>query len=182
MIVCVAVLTLFQAPVVPHAEVLPLRRELLTAVDAIESHLVHMQAIALASSVPVLMPAERAALDARYQAHIGSIDEIAHSTYWHRVPLLDAGGQQLELQLHPRSDETVALKLACLTAASQGLTGDVTTAANASAELSNIAAALVSTVSYRRSAAKTFRLALGTRAARIRGSLYCGCRKPRNAP
>lgn len=163
MILGVIALTLLQAPVVPHAEVAPLGRDLLGAVEVIENHLIQMHALARAAIPPTLTAQERAKLNARYQAHTVSIDGIANSTFWHSVSLLNLPVPMLELQVHPHSDETVPLWLAIFTASALQLSGDITTASNAHSKWFVVGTAINTTVMYQNYATQQFRVVLGAR-------------------
>ena len=111
------------------------------AMQEISNNLGRMRELAVQAANGTLTTVDRATLDTEYQELIAEIDRIATQTTYNGVHLLDSTAT-VAIQVGVNAGETIVLGFADVTQASLGLTGDITTAANASAELATLDAAI----------------------------------------
>ena len=129
------------------------------AMDEVHTLLLRMRELAVSGSSETHSAADRTALNTEVTALETEITRIGSSTTWGGINLLSgtySTGNPIVFQLGPRAGDTITVTLghivASATASSQGnlgLTGNVTTIANASNYISTIDAA-ISIISTRR--------------------------------
>jgi flagellin len=118
------------------------------AMQEISNNLNRMRELAIQGANGTLTTADRATLDTEYQELIGEIDRIATQTTFNGVNLLNSAST-VSIQVGTQANETITVTFADVTAATLSLTGDVTTAANASSELATLDAAITSVTTAR---------------------------------
>ena len=118
------------------------------AMQEISNNLTRMRELAIQAANGTLTTPDRATLDVEYQELITEIDRIATQTTFNGVNLLNSSST-VSIQVGTQANETITLSFADVDAATLTLTGDVTTAANASAELATLDTA-ISTVTTAR--------------------------------
>ncbi len=119
------------------------------SLNELNGNLVRMRELAIQAANGTLNTGDRAILDAEFQALILEIDRVANQTTFNGVNLFDGSTPSLDIQVGSESGETITITLEDVTAATLGLTGDVTTAANASTALNVIDTAIDSVSAFR---------------------------------
>jgi flagellin len=112
----------------------------------LNSNLVRMRELAIQASNGTLNAGDRAIVDVEFQALIEEIDRVANQATFNGISLFDGSTSVLDFQVGTEAGETISVTLTDLSAATLGLSTDVTTATNAQATLDVIDAA-VDTVS-----------------------------------
>jgi len=112
------------------------------ALSEVSNNLQRIRELAVQSANATNSVSDRLALDAEVQTLIAEIDRVAADTSFNGVQLLDGTGGSLTFQVGANSGQTVAVATADATAATLGLTGDVTSAANATTMLDTVDTAL----------------------------------------
>ena len=118
------------------------------AMQEISNNLTRMRELAIQGANGTLTTADRATLDTEYQELISEIDRIAVQTTFNGVNLLNSTST-VSIQVGTQANETITVTFADVTAATLSLTGDVTTAANASGELATLDTAITSVTTAR---------------------------------
>ena len=118
------------------------------AMQEISNNLTRMRELAIQGANGTLTTADRATLDTEYQELISEIDRIAVQTTFNGVNLLNSTST-VSIQVGTQANETITVTFADVTAATLSLTGDVTTASNASGELATLDAAIDSVTTAR---------------------------------
>jgi flagellin len=118
------------------------------AMQEISNNLSRMRELAIQGANGTLTTADRATLDTEYQELISEIDRIATQTTFNGVSLLNSTST-VGIQVGTQANETITVTFADVTAATLSLTGDVTTASNASGELATLDAAIDSVTTAR---------------------------------
>ena len=118
------------------------------AMQEISNNLTRMRELAIQGANGTLTTADRATLDTEYQELISEIDRIATQTTFNGVNLLNSSST-VAIQVGTQANETITVTFADVTAATLSLTGDVTTAANASSELATLDTAITSVTTAR---------------------------------
>ncbi|MCP3919631.1 MAG: flagellin FliC, partial [bacterium] len=113
------------------------------AMQEVSNNLGRMRELAVQAANGTLTTADRATLDVEYQELISEIDRIAAQTSFNGVSLLDSTATTA-IQVGAAAADTITVTFADVTAATLSLTGDVTTAANATTELTTVDAAITS--------------------------------------
>jgi flagellin len=108
------------------------------AMQEISNNLNRMRELAVQAANGTLTTGDRAVLDAEYQELITEIDRVAGQTAFNGLNILDGSTSSLTIQVGVNSGETISVNLADVTASALSLTGDITDATNASAELAVI--------------------------------------------
>ena len=112
------------------------------SLQEVSNNLSRMRELAVQASNGTLTTTDRATLDTEFQALITEVDRVAGDTAFNGVSLLDGTTASVDIQVGVDSGDVIAVALADTTAATLGLTGDVTTAANAGTALTAIDAAI----------------------------------------
>ena len=112
------------------------------ATQEVSNNLARMRELAVQAANGTLTTGDRATLDTEFQELIGEIDRIAGDTSFNGVSLLDGSAATLDIQVGIDSGETITLTMTDVTATTLGLTGDLTTAANASTAMGAIDTAI----------------------------------------
>jgi flagellin len=115
----------------------------------ISNNLSRMRELAVQAANGTLTTADRAVLDAEYQELITEIDRVANQTAFNGLNILDGSTASIGIQVGVNSGETISVSLVDVTAGTLALTGDITDATNASAELAVIDAAIDTVTSAR---------------------------------
>ena len=115
-------------------------------INELNSNLVRMRELAIQSSNGTLNAGDRLVIDTEFQALVSEIDRVASQATFNGVNLLDGSTPTLTFQVGTESGETIDVNLADLSAATLGITTDVTNVTNAQAALDLIDTA-VDTVS-----------------------------------
>jgi len=102
------------------------------AMQEVSNNLNRMRELSVQAANGTLTTGDRATLDNEFQELISEIDRISSDTDFNGVSLLDGSTATLDIQVGIDSGETITLSMADVSAATLGLTGDLTTAANAS--------------------------------------------------
>ena len=105
------------------------------ALQEVSNNLSRMRELAVQASNGTLTTGDRATLDNEFQELISEIDRIASDTVFNGVNLLDGSSASISIQAGINSGETISMTMADVSAATLALTGDVTSAANASTAL-----------------------------------------------
>jgi len=119
------------------------------AMQEISNNLNRMRELAVQAANGTLTTGDRAVLDAEYQELITEIDRVAAQTAFNGLNVLDGSTASLTIQVGVNAGETISVALADVTAGTLALTGDITTTANASAELGVIDTAVDTVTSAR---------------------------------
>jgi len=115
-------------------------------INELNGNLVRMRELAIQAANGTLNTGDRAVIDAEFQALIEEIDRVANQATFNGINLFDGSTSTLTFQVGTESGETIDVTLEDLSAATLGITTDVTNATNASAALDLIDVA-VDTVS-----------------------------------
>jgi flagellin len=118
------------------------------AMQEVSNNLNRMRELAIQAANGTLTTADRTTLDVEYQALISEIDRIAAQTSFNGLSLLNSTATA-GLQIGTSAGDTITITFTDVTAATLGLTGDVTSAANATAELGALDAAITSVTDAR---------------------------------
>jgi len=105
------------------------------AMQEVSNNLSRMRELAVQASNGTLTTGDRATLDNEFQELISEIDRIASDTAFNGVNLLDGSAASIDIQVGINSGEAISMTMADVSAATLALTGDVTSAANASTAL-----------------------------------------------
>ena len=111
------------------------------AMQEVSNNLNRMRELAIQGANGTLTTADRATLDVEYQELIAEIDRIASQTSFNGVALLNSTNTT-GIQVGAAAGDTITITFSDVTAATLGLTGDVTSAANATTELTTVDAAI----------------------------------------
>jgi len=111
------------------------------AMQEISNNLGRMRELAVQAANGTLTTADRATLDTEYQALISEVDRIATQTTFNGVSLLDSSATT-SIQVGSQAGETITVTFSDVTAATLGLTGNITSAANATTELGTLDTAI----------------------------------------
>ena len=111
------------------------------ALQEVSNNLARMRELAIQAANGTLTTGDRATLDNEYQELVAEIDRISGEADFNGVSLLDGTTATLDIQIGIDSGETITLAMTDVTAATLALTGDISSAANASAELTVLDAA-----------------------------------------
>ncbi len=113
------------------------------ALQEVNNNLNRMRELAIQAANGTLTTADRATLDTEFQALITEIDRVSTQTTFNGVALLDGTVTSLDLQVGTSAGETITVTLSDMTGTALSIMGeDVTSAANASAVLGVIDAAI----------------------------------------
>jgi flagellin len=104
------------------------------AMQEVSNNLGRMRELSMQAANGTLTAADRTTLDVEYQELIAEVDRIATQTTFNGVNLLNSTAT-VGLQVGTNASETITVTFADVTAATLSLTGDITTAANATTEL-----------------------------------------------
>ena len=133
------------------------------ALAEVSNNLVRMRELAVQAANGTLNTEDRAALDEEFQELITEIDRIATETDFNGTSLLD-NTNSVSIQVGTDSGDTIDITFSDMQAAALGLTGDVTSEANAASVLADLDAAIQSVASARSDfGAKQNRLQSATR-------------------
>jgi len=105
------------------------------ALQEVSNNIARMRELAIQAANGTMTTGDRGTLDNEYQELISEIDRISGEADFNGLALPDAPTATMDIQVGIDSGETITLTMTDVTAATLGLTGDITTAANASAEL-----------------------------------------------
>jgi len=119
------------------------------ATQEVSNNLARMRELSVQAANGTLTTGDRATLDNEFQELIGEIDRIASDTSFNGVSLLDGSAATIDIQVGIDSGETITLNMTDVSAATLGLTGDLTTAANASTAMGAIDTAVDTVTSGR---------------------------------
>jgi len=110
------------------------------ALSEVHSSLHRMRELAIQASNGTYSTEDRAVLDVEFQQIIAEIDRIATSTEWNDIPLLDGSQSSIDIQvgLDANASDVITISLEDVSAATLGLTGDITDTTNATAVLATI--------------------------------------------
>ena len=104
-------------------------------INELNGNLVRMRELAIQASNGTLNTGDRAVIDVEFQALIAEIDRVANQATFNGISLFDGSTTTLTFQVGTESGETIDVNLEDLSAATLGLTIDVTNATNAQAAL-----------------------------------------------
>jgi flagellin len=111
------------------------------AMQEISNNLSRMRELAVQAANGTLTTADRTTLDTEYQELISEIDRIASQTTFNGVNLLNSTGT-VAIQVGSEANETITVTFADVSASTLSLTGDITSAANATTELGTLDTAI----------------------------------------
>jgi len=111
------------------------------AMQEVSNNLNRMRELAVQAANGTLTTEDRATLDVEYQELIAEVDRIATQTTFNGVNLLDSTAT-VSIQVGANAGETITLTFADVTATTLSLTGDITSAANATTELGTLDTAI----------------------------------------
>ena len=111
------------------------------AMQEISNNLGRMRELAIQAANGTLDTPDRATLNTEYQALISEIDRIATQTTFNGVNLLNSS-TSVAIQVGANASETISVSFADVTASTLGLSGDITTASNASGQLTTLDTAI----------------------------------------
>jgi flagellin len=114
--------------------------------NELNSNLIRMRELSIQAANGTLNTGDRAVLDVEFQALIQEIDRVASQATFNGVHLFDGSTTTIDFQVGTESGEIITVSLEDLSAATLGISTDVTTASNAQAALDLIDTA-VDTVS-----------------------------------
>jgi flagellin len=113
------------------------------ALQEVGNNLTRMRELAVQASNGTLSTEDRATLDTEFQALVTEIGRVASQTTFNGVNLLDGTTTTIDLQVGTAAGETISVSLSDMTTTALAVNGeDVTSAANASAALTVIDAAI----------------------------------------
>jgi flagellin len=104
------------------------------AMQEVSNNLGRMRELSVQAANGTLTTADRATLDVEYQELIAEVDRIATQTTFNGVNLLNSTNT-VGIQVGTAASETITVTFQDVTAATLSLTGDITTAGNATSEL-----------------------------------------------
>jgi flagellin len=105
------------------------------ALNELNTNLIRMRELAIQASNGTLNSGDRAVVDNEYSALRDEILRVASQATFNGVTLFDGSTSTLTLQVGTESGQTIDVTLEDLTPATLGLSGDVTTASSAQAQL-----------------------------------------------
>jgi flagellin len=105
------------------------------SLNELNGNLVRMRELAVQAANGTLNTGDRAVLDAEFQAMVAEIDRVANQTTFNGVALLDGSTTTLSIQVGSESGETIDITFEDVTAATLGVSTDITSASSASAAL-----------------------------------------------
>ncbi len=118
------------------------------ALAEVSNNLVRMRELAIQAANGTLSTEDRAALDEEFQELIEEIDRISGETDFNGTSLLD-NTNSVNIQIGPDSGDTITISFVDMQAATLGLTGDVSSEANAASALADLDAAIQSVATAR---------------------------------
>jgi len=105
------------------------------AMQEVSNNLARMRELAVQAANGTLTSGDRATLDNEFQELALEVDRIATDTNFNGLALLDGSAATIGIQVGIDSGEMIVMNMADMTASALALTGDVTSAANASTAL-----------------------------------------------
>ncbi len=102
------------------------------ALQEVSNNLGRMRELSVQAANGTLTTGDRATLDNEFQELILELDRIASDTDFNGVALLDGVTATVDIQVGINTGETITLSMADVTSTTLALTGDLTTAGNAS--------------------------------------------------
>ena len=104
-------------------------------INELNGNLVRMRELAIQAANGTLNTGDRAVIDSEFQALVAEIDRVANQATFNGIALFDGSTTTLTFQVGVESGETIDVTLEDLSAATLGITTDVTDQTNASAAL-----------------------------------------------
>ena len=111
-------------------------------INELNGNLVRMRELAIQAANGTLNTGDRAVIDVEFQALIAEIDRVASQATFNGINLFDGSTTTLTFQVGTESGESIDVTLEDLSAATLGITTDVTNATNAQAALDLIDTAI----------------------------------------
>jgi len=112
------------------------------SLSEVNGNLVRMRELAVQASNGTLNTGDRAVLDSEFQALVSEIDRVANQTTFNGVNLLDGSTTSLSIQVGTESGETIDVTLDDMTAATLGVSTDISSISTAQAALDLIDTAI----------------------------------------